>query len=130
MNELNRLIAIGALFRINRRSAWRRRALARTDIRAATARIVFRFRKIGRRTASLRRLEQLLEKRPAPTAARARAVAVGQLAFSPRPLDAQEIDHLALRNLEAQTKLVVEFHKPQADTSPKRERGKLVTVPR
>jgi hypothetical protein len=63
-------------------------------------------------------LKQPFEKRPAPTAPRAGAVALGQLRHAARPLDADEVFDLPPSDVKAKTKFVVEFHKRGASKGP------------
>jgi hypothetical protein len=54
-------------------------------------------------------VEQTLEKRPAPTAAGPSAEAFAQLAYTPRTLDPQEVDHLPLGHMKTEAQLIVEL---------------------
>jgi hypothetical protein len=54
--------------------------------------------------------EQLLQKRPAPSAASPRAEAFRELALAARFLDAQKVNHLPLGDVEAEAEFVVEVH--------------------
>jgi hypothetical protein len=56
-------------------------------------------------------VKQPFEERPAPTAPRAGAVALGQLRDTPRPLDADEVLDLPPGDVKAKTEIVVEFHR-------------------
>jgi hypothetical protein len=64
----------------------------------------------------LRGVEEALQEWPAPAATGPRTVTIGELCDSLRPLDPQVVNHLPLGDVEAQAKLVVEFHanRPQA----------------
>ena len=53
---------------------------------------------------------KLEQKRPAPPAAGSRAETLAHLAGDARPLDAQEVDHLALGNMKAEAEFFVGKH--------------------
>jgi hypothetical protein len=98
------------ILRPDRRRPRRRGSAAVADVVSSTASVV-----IGRRqTVGLARLvlslEQTLQERPTPAAARAGAEALGQLADPLRPFDADEILDLPLGDVKAEAKLVVRFH--------------------
>src|SRR6185503_13536840 len=46
------------------------------------------------------------------------AMTLGQLAFPLRSLDAQEINHLPLGDMETKTKLIIEFHAVRSIAAP------------
>jgi hypothetical protein len=101
---------------LNRRRPGRWRAAAGADVVAAAVGVFVRRRQIvghGLGLSPLPRLgvvEKSLQERPTPTATRAGAVALGQLADAARAFDADEVLDLPPRDVKAEAKLVVRFH--------------------
>src|SRR5262249_26802855 len=92
-----------------RRGAGRRRPFARSNIDGAPLRVFSGGEGFQVGPATLVGLAvQLFEEGGTPAAAGAGAGALGELAGHPRPVQAQEVDQLAARNVEAVTHLLVE----------------------
>src|SRR3954470_22997663 len=97
--------------RINRRRARGRRPIPRPHIASPGPRIVASVRQIRLTCLTQSRgLKQLFQKRPAPSAACARTIALPKLTFTLRPLHPPKVHDLALGHVKAKTQLIVEFH--------------------
>ena len=81
------------------------------NILGSIARIFIDRRQSARRTFTSRPLfPKLFKERSAPSAARARSVAFTQLGRSTRFFDANVVRHLAVGDVETETKFVVGLH--------------------
>ena len=97
-----------------RRSQWRRTAPF-ADIVAPLFSVIFRAGNISDRLAVADPfLEQLLEEGTTPTATGPGTKAVAQLPRTLRFLDANEVRHLASRDVEAKTDFTVEIQRPKS----------------
>src|SRR4051812_1325203 len=96
---------------IDRRCTRRRRAFARLHVARAAASVLIRgWQRICLRIRGAVCPKEFSQKRPAPSATRSGAVALRQLALALRLFDAQEVYDFALRDVETQAQLVIEFH--------------------
>lgn len=98
------------LFQWRRRRPWRRNALARSHIPAASLGVLLGRRQRNNLSSTPRAFPHLPQIGPAPTASRPGSKALGDLTWRARLLNANKVLHLPPGDVKAETEFIVEVH--------------------